>query len=67
MSRLRTFKKLLLGETWLLPAGVAVAIGASVLVRHLLGDRWHDVGGFVLLAGVALALLTSVAFSSRPR
>jgi hypothetical protein len=67
MSLLRALKKLLLGETWLLPAGVAVAIGASVLVRHLLGDRWHDVGGFVLLAGVAVALLASVAVSSRPR
>jgi hypothetical protein len=67
MSLLRALKKLLLGETWLLPAGVAVAIGASMLVRHLLGDQWHDVGGFVLLAGVAVALLASVAVSSRPR
>jgi hypothetical protein len=67
MTLLRTLKNLLLGETWLLPAGLAVSVGASVLVRHLLRHGWHDVGGFVLLAGVVVALLTSVAVSSRPR
>lgn len=65
MSFLRTLKKLLLGETWLLPIGLAVAVGVSLLLRSLLGGEWHDLGGFVLLAGVAAVLLLSVAYSSR--
>jgi hypothetical protein len=67
MSFLRTLRKLLLGETWLLPGGLVVALAATVLLRHLLGDAWDGVGGFVLLAGVACALLLSVAVSARPR
>jgi hypothetical protein len=67
MSFLRTLRKLLLGETWLLPVGLAIVLAATVLVRHLLGDGWHDVGGFVLLTGVAGVLLLSVAVSARPR
>jgi hypothetical protein len=67
MSLLRTLKKLVLGETWLLPAGLVMSIGTSVLVRHIVGDDWRDIGGFVLLAGVAAALLASVAASGRKR
>ena len=32
MSTLRTLKKLVLGETWLLPLGVAVIVGGSALL-----------------------------------
>jgi hypothetical protein len=67
VSLLRTLKKLLFGETWLLPLGLAAALAATVLVRRLLGDEWHDVGGFVLLAGVGGVFLLSVAVSARPR
>jgi hypothetical protein len=67
MSLLRTLKKLVFGETWLLPVGLALTIAASLLVRHLLGADWRDVGGFVLLAGVTTTLVVSVAVSGRPR
>lgn len=67
MSVLRTLKKLLFGETWLLAFGLAVTLAATLLARELLGDRWHDVGGFVLLAGVAGVLLTTVAITARQR
>ena len=67
MSLLRTLRKLLFGETWLLPVGLAVTLAAAVLARQLLGDDWHDAGGFVLLAGVAGVLVLSVAVSARPR
>ncbi len=67
MTFLRTLKKLLFGETWLLPLGLAATIVATLLVREVLGDGWHDIGGFVLLAGVAGVLLASVAISARPR
>lgn len=67
MTVLRTLKKLLLGETWLLPLGVAAAVGVSVVARHVLGDDWQDVGGFVLLAAIAIVLSLSVADSARRR
>jgi len=68
MSLLRTLKKMVLGETWLLPLGIAVITGACALVRSLLPDAtWHDIGGFALLAGVAFVLTLSVARGARPR
>jgi hypothetical protein len=67
MSVLRALKSMLFGETWLLPAGVACIMAAAVLLRSLLGDGWRDVGGFVLLAGAAVVLVTSVARGARPR
>ena len=67
VNALRTLKKLLLGETLLLPAGLAIALGAAVLIRALSGASWADVGGFILLAGVAVVLLASVARTARRR
>jgi hypothetical protein len=67
MSFLRTLKKLVLGETWLLPAGLALVLAGSAVLRSLAGDSWHDFGGFVLLAGAATVLVASVVSSARPR
>jgi membrane protein implicated in regulation of membrane protease activity len=68
MSLLRTLRKLILGETWLLPLGVAaVAVAAGLVLKPLLSDFWHHAGGFILLAGVAVVLLASVSASARPR
>jgi hypothetical protein len=67
MTTLRTLKKLILGETLVLPAGVAATLVAAVVVREVAGDHWHRVGGFLLLAGVVGVLLVSVARSARPR
>jgi membrane protein implicated in regulation of membrane protease activity len=63
---MRTLRKLVLGETWALPIGVAVAVGAAGVLSALAGSHgwWHDGGGFVLLALVLLALLAAVG---RPR
>jgi len=63
MNSLRTIKKLILGETWLLPAGLAVTLAAAALLRHT--DGWPRVGGFMLLAGVIVVLLASVNRSAR--
>jgi len=55
-------------ETWLLPAGVAVVVASgALLIRPLLAGRWNHFGGFVVLAGVALVLVLSVALSGRAR
>ena len=63
---IRTLRKLILGETWVLPIGVALAVGAAGAVRVLAGEHgwWHDAGGFVLLGLVAVALLVA---ARRPR
>jgi hypothetical protein len=68
MTTLLTLKKLVLGETWLLPLGTAavLAIGA-LLLRPLSDEAWDHMGGFVLLAGVLAVLLTSVARGARQR
>jgi hypothetical protein len=65
VTTLATLKKLLLGETWLLPGGLVATVGVALLVRAALGDTWSDVGGFVLLAGVSLVLVCSVKVSGR--
>jgi hypothetical protein len=64
MSFLGTLRKLLLGETWLLPIGLALAVVVTLGLRGLLGSDWHELGGFVLLACVAAALVVSVARSA---
>jgi hypothetical protein len=62
MTLLQTLRKLVLGETWVLPIGVALAVGAAGLLRASAGDHgwWHSAGGFVLLGLVLLALLAAV-------
>jgi hypothetical protein len=67
VSVLATLKKLVLGETWILPVGLVVAVALSLLCRALLDDAWQEVGGFVLLGGVACVLLLAVAAGARPR
>ena len=62
MSTLRTLRKLVLGETWTLPAGVgAVLLTIALVVRPLLDGAWEHAGGFVLLAGVLAVLSASLA------
>jgi hypothetical protein len=62
VSTLRTLSKLVLGETWTLPVGVAVVLlTGALVVRPLLGGAWHHAGGFLLLAGVLAVLSASLA------
>ena len=65
MTFLTTLKKLLFGETWLLPLGLGLALLLTLVLKDVLGDEWHHVGGFVLLAGVLAVITTSVARSAR--
>jgi uncharacterized membrane protein YdbT with pleckstrin-like domain len=66
MSFVRTLRKLLFGETLLLPVGLAVVVAASLLLRALLDHAWADVGGFVVLAGVVAVLVLIVVVTARP-
>jgi hypothetical protein len=49
---MRALRKLVLGETWTLPIGIAVAVGTAAGVRAVAGSDgwWASAGGFVLLA-----------------
>jgi len=68
MTVLRTLRKLVLGETWLLPAGLAVVIvAAALVVRPALAGGWRHAGGFALLAGAIAVLVLSVAAGAPPR
>jgi hypothetical protein len=60
IARLR---KLVLGETWTLPLGVAVTLVIGLALDAAGPAWWHRAGGFVLLV---LALVT-LALSLRAR
>lgn len=57
-----TLRKLILGETWILPAGLTVALCAAGVLSGLGGEHgwWREGGGFVLLALVLGALAVAL-------
>ena len=59
---MRTLRKLVLGETWALPIGIAVAVGVAAAVSAAAGgaDWWEDAGGFILLALLACAFVAGL-------
>ncbi len=66
MSTLRALRKLILGETWIVPVGVALTLLAGALVvKPLAPDFWHTAGGPLLTVGVVLVLVLSVARGAR--
>jgi hypothetical protein len=69
VTLVRTLRKLVLGETWVLPIGVALAVGVAGVLRALAGDHgwWRDAGGFVLLGLVVVALLVAARAPTSPR
>jgi hypothetical protein len=68
VTLLSTLRKLILGETWTLPAGItAVVLVTAFVVRPLMDDSWAHAGGFVLLGGACAVLLLSVALSAGSR
>jgi hypothetical protein len=60
MSVLRELRSLVLGDTWTVPLGVAVVVGAGAVVHALAPEFWRDAGGALLLAGVAGVLVAAV-------
>jgi hypothetical protein len=53
-------RKLVLGETWTLPLGVAVTLLAGLGLEAAGPGWWHSAGGFVLLAGVLATLAAAL-------
>ncbi|HEV7773911.1 MAG TPA: hypothetical protein VGO48_11560 [Conexibacter sp.] len=65
LTILRGLRLLVLGETWILPLGVAVMLLASAALREVAPDLWHSIGGLLLLAGTIAVLTLAVARSTR--
>ena len=61
---MRTLRKLVLGETWALPIGIATAVGTAALLRAAAGAEawWTDAGGFVLLGLLVVAFAAGLRF-----
>jgi len=62
VSFLRTLRKLVLGETWRLPIGIAAALIVAAALRWAAGADgwWRDLGGLVLAGGLVAALAWTV-------
>jgi hypothetical protein len=65
MSWLRAMRKAVLGETWVLPLGVALLIGGAAVLEALAPGAFDTVGGPLLAAGVVVLLLVAVARETR--
>jgi hypothetical protein len=67
VSALRSARKLVLGETWTLPAGVAVSVAAAAALRLLAGPHgwWRSAGGAVLAVGLLVTLAMSLRGARR--
>jgi hypothetical protein len=68
VTLLQTLRKLVLGETWALPVGVAVSVIAAAVAREVAGvDGWFaEAGGWLLLGLLAVAFAVAVLRSGRP-
>jgi hypothetical protein len=69
VSFLRAMRKLVLGETWLLPVGVVLALGIAAAARGLAGAQgwWPSGGGWLLLGLLVAGFCVSVLRSGRTR
>jgi hypothetical protein len=65
VSVLRTTVKLIAGETWELPAGVAVLIGVGLAAQHWASSTWDSIGAPAMFAGVVLLLTLTIARGAR--
>jgi multisubunit Na+/H+ antiporter MnhE subunit len=64
---MRALRKLVLGETWSLPLGVAITLVVALLLHAVAGEAawWRHGGGFLLLVLVLGALAVSLAPARR--
>jgi hypothetical protein len=64
---MRALRKLVFGETVVLPVGVALVLAIGLVLREVGGDVWEDDGGFILLALVVVVLAVALAPAHRRR
>ena len=60
-------RKLVLGETWAVPAGVGLTVGASAALSAADPGWWDHAGGFALLAGAAATFVVALRRGLPPR
>lgn len=58
-------RKLVLGETWTLPIGVAVTLAVGLALDAAGPGWWDRGGGFVLLAGALITLMLALRRGAR--
>ena len=58
-------RRLVLGETWIVPLGVAAVLVLGLLAQLVLPDAWSSVGGFLMLSAVVVIVVVSVGRSGR--
>ena len=51
-----TLRKLIFGETWFLPLGIALVVGLAAIAAATLETAWREAGGPVLLIAVVVLL-----------
>lgn len=67
-SLLDSLRRLILGETWTIPMGIAATIALALALRSWLPETiWKAAGGFCLGAFVLAALAFSLRGASRGR
>jgi hypothetical protein len=66
---MKALRKLVLGETWVLPLGVFFTLALALVLDAVAGDSswWRHAGGFLLLGCVLVALAASLAPAWRRR
>jgi hypothetical protein len=67
MTLLRTLRKLVLGETWLVPLAVAALVAGAALLRHASPSAWHDLGPVILPVAAVAILVAAVVRTLPPR
>jgi hypothetical protein len=67
VSFLVQLRKLVLGETWVVPIGVAIAVGGGAALRELAPGAWDAAGGALLVAAAGAVLVVAVGRASGAR
>jgi hypothetical protein len=67
MTTLRALKKLILGETWIVPLGLLAILVAGALIHHVASHAWTELGGLALVPGVLSIFCLSVLRTARSR
>ena len=60
-------RKLVLGETWAVPAGVALTVGVAAALSEADPAWWDAAGGFVMLAGALVTFGVALPRGLPPR
>jgi len=64
---MRELRKLVLGETIVLPVGVALVLMSALVLYETAPSWWPEAGGFVLLGLVVAVLAVALAPAHRRR